>query len=31
MEYVKNVRKQIRNSDAAADAFLAGFEYYFIK
>ena len=31
MEYIKNVRKQIRNSDAVSDAFLAGFWYYFIK
>ena len=31
MEYVKNVRKKIRNSDAVSDVFLAGFWYYFIK
>lgn len=31
MEYLKNVRKQIKNSEAVSDAFLAGFWYYFIR
>tara|TARA_B100000242_G_C42853556_1_gene396283 strand:- start:89 stop:385 length:297 start_codon:yes stop_codon:yes gene_type:complete len=31
MEYIKNVRKQIKNSEAVSDAFLAGFWYYFIR
>ena len=31
MAYIKNVRKQVKNSDAVSDAYLAGFWYFFIK